>query len=301
MRTLIPVRWRIRVVKFLILAVPLALILTILRLVLPEARKQYARAQFSGEVHEFETEHFLFYSRNAENFSPVSRLVEDFHAAFYQSYEKRLRMHAFPRKPQIWMFADRDEFLRYHKKHYWSDLPNNAAYYDQRHYQVVLYWTTPEAMKYVLYHELTHLLMDMGVGYYNPEWTPWFGEGVAGYFERCEVISGQLVHGTLAPSLLQQTRQTWLPERSARLINLLITATGQHFEDKNNAEYYNKSYLLVYFLLHGEQGKYREKFLEYFEEERKDGPCPPHVFWQIIGEPLDDFGTQFSRFLHRNS
>ena len=56
------------------------------------------------------------------------------------------------------------------------------------------------------------------------------------------------------------------------------------------------SYLLVYFLIHGQQGKYYKRFFEYFAQEAKPNLCASHIFWETLGERPEQFEPGFKQY-----
>ena len=282
-------------VKLAIIVGPLLLIILLLKMVLPAAAREYRHRQFTGPVEELATEHFQLYGHKFDKFVEAGQTAENFYRAFYHSMGQVFQLQPFSRKPEIFIFADRQEFLRYHRQHTWSDLPNNAAYYNPLDNRVIMYWTTDNQR--TLYHEITHLIFDLGTGGGNPEWSPWFNEGVAVYFELSRVVDGQIDPGPRNSAIMTRVRRA-VPGGLPHSVAKLLSASYEDFRGKDNDLYYYTSYLLVYFLLHGQEGAYCQKFYRYFQQQRRPGPCPPYIFWDTIQESSERFSKQFTRFVH---
>ena len=124
----------------------------------------------------------------------------------------------------------------------------------------------------------------------------WFSEGIAVYCELSNVSSGRLVPSPRDETISKRFREAFSPGEKISP-GLFLRAPRKEFEGEENSTYYYGSYLLVYFLLHGEQGKYRERFFRYFQEEQKEGPCPIPVFWDVMGNSPEGLTREFNHFL----
>ena len=289
--------YKLMAVRLAIVVVPLSLIILLLKLVLPTMAREYRHRQFNGAVQELRSEHFHFYGHKFDKFAEVTRLAEDFYQAFYRNYGEIFQLAHFSRKPEIFIFGNRQEFLRYHRRQTWSDLPNNAAYYNPLDNRVIMYWSADN--RRTLYHEITHQILDLGSAGGHPEWSPWFNEGLAVYFELSHVNAGRIEPGARNAKILARVRQA-APGGLPHSIPRLLMATNQDFRGSDNDLYYYTSYLLIYFLLHGENGAYHQKFYRYFQQQRHPGPCPAYIFWDTIQVSPNRFSKQFTRFVHTN-
>lgn len=275
--------WRHLIIRAILIITPAILSIFLMRYLLLEARRWYSRSQFEGEVTEWSTEHFRFFSRKFTHQREISEFVENYYRAFMDQYGNNFGIRNFHKiKPEIHIYGDRQELLLYYKKRYNADLPHNAAFYEPQYHQIAVYWNpkyqNPDHLQSILYHELIHLFMDIGMEYY-PQWSRWFSEGVACYFERCKLVSGKLEVGPMDEEV-----RNFLKDRGLMPLPELLRATTNDFQSKNNESYYYQSYFLVYFLLHAEEGQYKSRFYEYLHEESKIGTCAPEVFWTIMGE-----------------
>jgi hypothetical protein len=289
-----PLRFKIMVVKVCIVVAPVVLVLLLLHIFLPSITQGYKQKHFTGPTNQWETEHFRFLSTQFADAKDTSILVENYRKAFYATFSDRFKIGAFSRKPEIFIFRDRTEFRRYHYGKTWSDLPNNSAYYSPMDNKVIMYYSSD--IERTLYHELTHLIMDLGIGVDDPQWSCWFSEGIAVYCEIAQLANGKIVPARLDASMLGEVKRAW-KEGEQITPARLMRASPNDFRGKQSFLYYYGSYLMVYFLLHGEDGKYGEKFYRYFHQERKSGPCPSSVFWDIMGETPGEFTQKFHSFL----
>ena len=145
--------WKIWGIKLSLILVPAGLLMLLFQF-LPGLAREYSRKQFSGEVHEIESAHFRVLHQSApESAETIRALVEGFHDAFYASFSPYMNLLPLRRKPEIFIFKDQNDFLRYHRGKTGSDLPNNSAYYNPMDNRVILYHSSE--VKRTLYHELT--------------------------------------------------------------------------------------------------------------------------------------------------
>jgi hypothetical protein len=153
--------------------------------------------------------------------------------------------------------------------------PQIYGVYEYTEKRIVMYhdaWAPYE----VVFHEGAHQLMH----YYTVKRrsavnTYWFQEGVGTYFEGYERRDGELVLNPEVNRTRLPTVQAALDDGSfvpvSRLVKMTIEDFWDWFEkcrdDKLRARlaqlYYAESWALVYFMLHGEDGRYRKAFEEY--------------------------------------
>lgn len=272
-------RWKILALKASFILVPLVCLILVLHLVLPQARRMHSRSQFSGEVKEWNTEHFRYFSREFSAQEQITTLVEDYYRCFMKEYGGKFMLAEFHEvKPEIHIYGNHVEFEEYHKRHFGPELPNYDAYYHPQYHRIVLYWES-ERIRGVLYHELTHLILDMGIGQVDTRLSRWLDEGIAGYFERCRIDAGKIEVPALDPNVVD-----FLKKKGLMHFAHLLQASSREFQGNDNTYYYYQSYFLVYFLLHGDEGRYARKFYQYFQEESQKGPCPAEIFWNIMEE-----------------
>jgi hypothetical protein len=125
-----------------------------------------------------------------------------------------------------------------------------------------------------LSHELTHAIMFYSYPS-DPEWTPWFAEGVAQW---CEAERPNVALGAKNMKRLQSARQGVRPGGLARLLQ----AGPDDSKGSENLKHYQAAYALVTFLL---ESDLRERFVEYFDEEAAPGRLDPiAAFKAKIGE-----------------
>ena len=279
---MISAQWRFRLFKASFIAIPLSIFLLI-KIALPTIKNWYDKSLFETKSTTWETKHFRFRSAEKSKNKQISKLVETFYLGFCNRF-KNIPFRNLTYKPEIHILGSREEFRRRHKRRYLKDLPHNDAFYNPSNRRIDMHWDSI-SIKRVLYHELTHLLLDLVVqASYKPQWSLWFNEGLAGYCERCVIVDKKLVPKRFDPKVAYRLKRA-IDDKTILPIKKLLNAKSKDFEGEENYLYYDQSYALIYFLMHSDHGKNQAKFYRYFREEKKTGPLSIQIFWRIMGTP----------------
>ncbi|MBI2932178.1 MAG: hypothetical protein HYY16_11050 [Planctomycetes bacterium] len=121
---------------------------------------------------------------------------------------------------------------------------------------------TPESVRRSFAHQLTHAIMRFSYAD-DPQWTPWFREGVAQW---CETDTWEHPLGVKQLGWLREIRHGVKPGN----LLALLKADPERFHGTESSWYYRAAYALVAFLL--EEGDLRKGFLSYFDSEAAPGP-----------------------------
>ncbi len=117
----------------------------------------------------------------------------------------------------------------------------------------------------VLQHEGFHQFAWTHLG---PALPTWANEGLAQYFEDAPLVNGRLVVGTTDGGRLSRVR-TALEDHKTLPLGTLFGMSGLQWGEAlhNDADHsglvYAQSWSVVYFLIHGEDGRYRDAFNRY--------------------------------------
>lgn len=287
------VYYRILLFRILILLLPIVVIVAIFRL-LPNLQKQYHKSILGKDAVTWSSENFQFYSQHKLPDYQVSQLVEEFYTAFLNSNKETMELDKFQARPNIFIFANRQEFDKNHQAKYWTNIPYSSAFYDPNDRGIRLYYTGEAlTLRQVVFHEMTHLVMDLSTASLRPRWSPWFAEGVACYFENAQIVNQQLV----IPEMHLANAKAFMRNHAPIKIRELLNSKSKNFKEKNNQLYYIQSHLLVSYFLEHPKTEFTRFFYNYFQAEAKEGVCPPGIFWNLLPVSEEELQQDFEKFL----
>jgi Protein of unknown function (DUF1570) len=157
------------------------------------------------------------------------------------------------------LFANRDEFRFHNRIESWAE----AFYLKPYCYQ---YFSADESNPYHwMIHEATHQLNEEAA---DLSLSKWVDEGIADYFGSSCIISNKLAIGTIDTNtypvwwvnLLATSGNLEADKQNGSVIPLraIISGSGGPNIDESFNLYYLHWWSLMHFLLHGENGKYRD-------------------------------------------
>ncbi len=223
------------------------------------------------------------------------------------------------------IFTSRESFDAYCRKAHGKQMPPEIpGVYEYHNRRIVMVYDRAQAPLEVLMHEGTHQLihfytLDRGDGRRKPTYW-WFQEGLGTYFESMRrdgqgaLVTAPPAHANrikVVQETLKDRRDTFLP------LSMLMGMTVDDFwskwytearDEKEQQERtktaqlaYGEACALVLFLRHGENGKYRVVFDEYFAHELKGEGSRPK-FEEILRRhyPAMDLGIlqdQFTKYV----
>ncbi len=119
----------------------------------------------------------------------------------------------------------------------------------------------------VLQHEGFHQFAWTRLG---PDLPTWVNEGLAQYFEDAPLVNGRLVVGATDRTRLKRVRQALQGRQTLPLGTLFGLSERQwgdalHTDADHSGLIYAQAWSVVYFLIHGEDGKYRDAFNRYLQ------------------------------------
>ncbi len=163
-----------------------------------------------------------------------------------------------------------------------------------------------------LVHEAAHQLMEM-MHYGNR--SSWVSEGMANYFALTETDA----HGSYSPGKIGTVRNSVAKDggksRSAaarnhlvllkkelrkkdgglRILDIVDIRSHEEFYGPEIQLNYAASWVLVHYLLHGEEGRYRPGFIRFMEQDDPTN-TGPEVLLESLGADAESFQTGFTRY-----
>jgi len=227
-------------------------------------------------------EYVIYGHRDSETAEHAAEVLSRFTGAMTARFGDVLHLEPSRARFDVIVFRSHDDLSDYGKARFDTDFDRNGGFYlPADRVLAVIGRRDFEGMMRALFHEGTHLMLDMWVAGTGHEWSLWLNEGLATWFEDSRFTEDGIHLGGVAPGSAEFLRSAlaagkWVP------LTRLLAATPEDFRGTENGLYYAESSLLVDFLM---RRKNRDGFIEYFEAERRPGRVRPGVFRRIIGDP----------------
>jgi hypothetical protein len=229
-------------------------------------------------------------------------LLEDFYREFFRFFigyydqvagAKLLFNQGKPKKHAVMLFPSKVDYLNWVK----SEKGNNklaresAGVYMGEERSSFFYWTgNDESVLSTLYHEVTHQLLDETKegNRGGSQGNNWVVEGIATYMETWEKVDGKWKpgHNVNAPEL--QAGKSILANQDFKLRSF-IAIDYQQFHDAGRGANYALSGALCHFLIHYQDGIYKEDFVSflsaYYAGKVNDMSLPEYIDMEGITAP----------------
>lgn len=285
---------------------------------------------------EIRTEHFLIKTNTSlEEGVEVSRKLERFYAwlrnhlaAFFdtpQALEKRFdqartsrRRSAIQRPMEVHYFATRDEYNRRMRGRIPAGQVTNGVYWepDRRCY---FFRNEDDPDQRTIFHEATHQILDLATAEHRataarirrrvlrqpglPRWKLcensnfWIVEGLASYFESFEISDGEVSVGDPDFIRFVGARQRLLQDGFYIPLRVFCAlGYDQFMRHPNVAQFYTQSSGVAHFLMHYENGRYRDDLVSLlaavYRPDLKNITAEPSLE-QISGVPFEELDQQY--------
>ena len=197
----------------------------------------------------------------------------------------------------VCVFTDRDAYETYARLLKVKIGEMTYGYYASTEQKALVFRnpSNPGTMEMML-HESSHMLFTRAALRLS-EWeeggrlSAWFYEGLAEYFEGAYFENGALVTDRPHSGDLKRAQDAFISNSAMGLAELagaaaltdLCNSAALNTPRINLA--YAESWALVYYLIHGEDGKYRKDFFRFFDRERRGKGGSLSAFKKIFGDP----------------
>ena len=288
------------------------------------------RAEFFGRPWMITTPHFKIRANTAlRKAIAFERRLEQFHDLFFSLLGDVIGRERLPlaqrfaktktgspsavHRYEVWFFADRADYSDYFKRTFRKDELISLGYFMPPS-EAKLFKTTPRSYFYddpnpaidtesTLFHEASHQLLFESAGASKFERNSghhWVWEGLGTYFETVQVDaeSGVMEIGSANGPRMAQARLRLVERNEYIPIRSLISLDRSQFE-ANPAIYlhYAESMALTLFLMHGENGRYREGFLDYVRTGYEGRLGGSRGLDQFLGVTYNQLDAEFKTYL----
>jgi hypothetical protein len=224
-----------------------------------------------------ESEHFQVQTNlGRKQALEFANLLEDFHHQFFRFYvgfydqvagAKLLFNQAKNAKRHVVkVFPSQVEYLTFVKAEKGNNqlLRDSGGFFAPEDRCSYFYWSEREQTLDTLYHEVTHQLF----GETKPQsggsqGNNWVVEGIASYMETWEKIDGKWLPGHKLDSPRLGLAKGYLAKVTGWSLASFIRIDHHEFHETDRGLNYALSAALCHFLLHGEEGIYRDPFIQF--------------------------------------
>ena len=249
----------------------------------------------------FESEHYLIHT-NLEKKAVVD--IGRHMDRVFAEYERRFsefrsrRVGAMP----LYLFRTQEDYLRFMASRGISAQNSGGMFFVTPSAHGLSTWTAGRSRSEtfeVLQHEGFHQFAFNYVGTQLPVWA---NEGLAQYFEDAIIASGGMKLGLANARRLALVQRAIEAEQAIPLDELLGVTNAEwgqtlSVNPPRAALLYAQSWSFVYFLVHGDGGRYKAAFASYLVELNK-GTHSPRAFRKAFGvENLSPLQTRWAKYV----
>lgn len=248
-----------------------------------------------------------------------AELLEGLRQTYFESFSSILSSDISERVAYIFLMPSLDAY-----NEFFSDAFEKGSMQAAGHYESGLIAIHPRVRKQedanrTLIHESTHHFNHVLLGISGRPKSVWLDEGLATYFgmskidKNKRIIPGQIASGGLslemgrgydprvvynAGSAKQKIALLKGELRSGRALRLrqLMSLEGSEFYQGRVLLNYSTAWMLVHFLMHGKDGKYRDNFMEYLDYMRSN-EVSPQKFAVLIGASLEVLAKELRNYI----
>lgn len=148
-----------------------------------------------------------------------------------------------------------------------------------------------EATWYIIRHEGFHQFAHNVIGGMLPAWV---NEGLAEYFAESIFTGDGYVTGVIRPARLERV-QLWIREGHTLSIQNMMNMPHELWNDAISVVNYDQAWTMVYFLAHGQNGKYERAF-NGFLREIGGGRAWEQAWANQFGRGVQEFERQWHKY-----
>lgn len=217
----------------------------------------------------FRSRHYVIYTNlTREETLPYGRHMDE----LFDQYQRRFSSFV-PRNPEpmpLYLLRTREQYVRY-LAGYHIDASNAGGMFFVTHAaQGLATWAeSGSRLKTfrILQHEGFH---QFAWNYLGPNLPVWVNEGLAQYFEDAILVNGKMQLGIPGGSRIERVHQA-IDDQDLLSFDRLMHINGEHWGRtlRTNPEgaslMYAQSWSIIYYLIHAEDGKHKDAFLDYLK------------------------------------
>lgn len=279
-----------------------------------------ARQHLGESYYAILTDHYFVAMQNSDSY--VSKmaiqhfvnLLELTYKWIYDHYEKEWELTEYDFLMGMYIFRNREEFLKYAKMDKDSTV---LGFYEPWNHQMFGFRAQADPkMEQIVIHEGTHMIMHYFTGFRPPIQSKelfWFQEGIAEFFGswdidketreyKLEALNDMRFQSlwSQAVSKSQDPKRNLMPFQKALRLSVTEAHVLEQTEKNLKDQLYKQGWGMVHFFMHYDNGKYREKFSKYVKAYIK-GTSSWATFAQIFElkklSQLDEMEEEFREYV----
>jgi hypothetical protein len=243
----------------------------------------------------------------------IVRLVRTLEDTWRRRYAKEIDFAGSLSAPPIIVLRSRAEYKKYEQRHEIVPVVS-AGHYEPADRRMFIYKSSPDEERVVIFHEGTHMLIDhknsAKDALTQSRQSMWFSEGIAEYFGghgqsgQADPVTGEPIWevGRVNDTRIGAMKMARALKQLIKFEDLVKT-TRAEWGARNVKErlwsqmIYAQGWALVYFLNHGDGGRYQKDFVEYMKLELA-GKSGAEAFSQAFGKHgIDKIEKGYDDFL----
>lgn len=231
------------------------------------------RIEPTPELTVYRSRHYRIHTTlSREQVLPYSRHMD----ALFEQYDARFGtlVPAPVERMSLYLFENEQQYDRFLAEHDIDASHSGGMFFVTHQVKGLATWAEPGNRRRtfeVLQHEGFH---QFAWHTFGPELPVWLNEGLAQYFESAVLRDGNLSLGMIRRPRIEKVRQA-INTQSALPLDKLMAITGEQWsgnlrEDPDHAALcYAQSWSLVFYLIHGDNGRHKPQLTDYLKRLSK--------------------------------
>lgn len=265
------------------------------------AQSETIRFEPTPQLTIFRSKHYrIFTNLSQRETVPYGRHMD----ALYEQYGKRFRgLSGNQVEPMpLYLFRSEQQYDRFLAEHDIDATHSGGMFFVTHKLEGLATWVQPGNRRKtleVLQHEGFHQFAWHAFG---PKLPVWLNEGLAQYFESAVLSDdGRMSLGMSNASRIEKVRRAVASGRVLRAEALMSITADQWSSalrhDHDHASLlYAQSWSLAYFLIHGQDGRYRPKLMDYLERLGRGEASDQAMLMSFGRDGLSNIGRQWRAF-----
>jgi len=200
----------------------------------------------------------------------------------------------------IFAFEKRDDFKERVKKDGLEDAVECHGYYSGKNKRSYIFECTSPDTVHMLLHEFTHQIYVERMLKGGARSQAWIFEGLAEYYEGHDLEEGGLCKAKPHRINCYRAKQLAKNDKLFPIEDMIkadqLTELFEEYDTEECFDAYAQAWAFVYYLLEGDKGKHRSKFMRFMKKDLQ-GEGTPEEFKKIFGSDLDKFKSSLAKYL----
>ncbi len=269
---------------------------------------KYANELFNNDnKRTFQSKHYIVITDHPDSSAAqeIALTFESIRSVYCSLFGGILPVYEEDTQAHILLFQFAWAFKRFYRKAFDEDPGNTVGFYIYGTPIIVSHYERANKRELLstLIHNGVYQLNDQILYSRDSSQNLWVTVGLAGYFAQTKLgRKGELKIGKIdwqsssvkcvIPSIQRMIKK----KKYIKLADLISCDDRNVFYGENERAYFGESWLFIHFLLHFEEGRYKQKFTEYMTHEIK-GEGSLITFKEVFGDNLEVLEKRFLKYV----